>query len=119
MEKYGDVSGRSGVTAYEELPDGIKVQFVRGPTYLYTYSRPEDAKNCLEQLRQSLFARTVPKAFVVLCALWRRGRAGRRVLSVKLVTLLRWLSEAPRRLTTANPRPRLTVRPRRQRRLLA
>ncbi len=36
MEKYGDVSNRSGVTAYEALPDGIKVQFVHGPTYLYT-----------------------------------------------------------------------------------
>ena len=38
MHRYGDLSCHSGVTAYEVLPDGIKVQFSHGPVYLYTYA---------------------------------------------------------------------------------
>ena len=43
MDRYSDASGRSGVTAYELLPDGIKVQFSGGPTYLYTYASAGEA----------------------------------------------------------------------------
>jgi hypothetical protein len=36
MERYGNVSGDSGVRAYEILPDGIEVQFLSGEIYFYT-----------------------------------------------------------------------------------
>lgn len=36
MEKYKNLSGKSGVEAYEIGDDFIKVQFVNGSTYLYT-----------------------------------------------------------------------------------
>jgi len=36
MERYKNLSGDSGVLAYELRDDGIKVQFTEGTTYLYT-----------------------------------------------------------------------------------
>lgn len=36
MKKYGNASGKSGVVAYELLPDGIRVKFRSGDVYLYT-----------------------------------------------------------------------------------
>ncbi len=38
MERYADVDGDSGVTAYEIGPDYIRVQFSTGAVYLYTYA---------------------------------------------------------------------------------
>ena len=38
MERYGDINGDSGVSAYEIGVDFVRVQFSRGATYLYTYS---------------------------------------------------------------------------------
>ena len=38
MERYKNLSGTSGVAAYELGPDFIKVQFVDGAIYLYTAS---------------------------------------------------------------------------------
>ncbi|CUU35214.1 MAG: hypothetical protein K6U12_06715 [Armatimonadetes bacterium] len=37
MERYADLSGRSGVAAYEIGDDYIRVQFKNGSIYLYTY----------------------------------------------------------------------------------
>ena len=37
MEHYGNLSGGSGVVAYESGPDFIRVQFSSGSVYLYTY----------------------------------------------------------------------------------
>ena len=36
MERYGNLSGDSGVTAYELRADGIVVEFSNGSAYLYT-----------------------------------------------------------------------------------
>ncbi len=36
MERYRNLSGDSGVTAFEILPDGLEVEFVNGSVYLYT-----------------------------------------------------------------------------------
>jgi hypothetical protein len=40
MQPYGNVAGNSGVSAFEILPDGIRVRFVNGATYLYNYRTP-------------------------------------------------------------------------------
>jgi hypothetical protein len=74
MEKYGDVSGRSGVTAYEELPDGIKVQFVHGPTYLYTYASA-GAKS-IEEMKEAARAGHGLATFISQCV---RGRYAERL----------------------------------------
>lgn len=37
MRPYANLSGNSGVTAYESGPDFIRVEFRSGETYLYTY----------------------------------------------------------------------------------
>lgn len=37
MERYLNLSGQSGVVAYEAGNDFILVSFAEGPTYLYTY----------------------------------------------------------------------------------
>ena len=38
MERYKNLRGDSGVVAYENGPDFIKVQFGDGSAYLYTYA---------------------------------------------------------------------------------
>lgn len=38
MERYRNIIGDSGVSAYEIGADFIRVQFSTGATYLYTYS---------------------------------------------------------------------------------
>lgn len=37
MEPYKNLSGESGVAAYELGPDYIRVQFADGPVYTYDY----------------------------------------------------------------------------------
>ncbi len=37
MERYKNLSGGSGVVAYESGPDFIRAQFASGSVYLYTY----------------------------------------------------------------------------------
>ena len=37
MERYKNLSGGSGIVAYESGPDFIRVQFSSGSVYLYTY----------------------------------------------------------------------------------
>jgi len=38
MERYKNLSGNSGVVAYEAGPDYIKIKFRDGGVYLYNYS---------------------------------------------------------------------------------
>jgi hypothetical protein len=38
MERYRNLGGDSGVAAYENGPDFIRVQFSDGSVYLYTYA---------------------------------------------------------------------------------
>lgn len=38
MEPYGNLGGDSGVVAYENGPDFIRVEFSDGAIYLYTYA---------------------------------------------------------------------------------
>lgn len=38
MERYRNIDGDSGVVAYENGPDFIRVQFESGAVYLYTYA---------------------------------------------------------------------------------
>lgn len=38
MERYKNLSGNSGVVAYESGPDFIKIKFRDGGVYLYNYS---------------------------------------------------------------------------------
>ena len=40
MEKYKNLSGNSGVTAYENGPSSIIVQFKDNSKYLYNYTKP-------------------------------------------------------------------------------
>lgn len=37
MQRYGNLSGNSGVLAYRTRPHGIEIQFEDGGVYLYTY----------------------------------------------------------------------------------
>ena len=37
MERYGNLHGNSGITAYEVGPDFIRIQFTSGWIYLYNY----------------------------------------------------------------------------------
>ena len=37
MKRYGNRHGNSGIAAYEEGPDFIKIRFTSGSIYLYTY----------------------------------------------------------------------------------
>ena len=49
MKKYGNHSGNSGVIAYEEGPDWIKVKFIDGSVYIYSYKKA--GKHHVEQLK--------------------------------------------------------------------
>jgi hypothetical protein len=40
MQRYGNLSGNSGVIAYEIAPRSITLKFGDGDTYLYSYERP-------------------------------------------------------------------------------
>ena len=48
MERYRNIDGDSGVSAYEIGVDFIRVQFSTGATYLYTYSSAGSAN--IEQM---------------------------------------------------------------------
>ena len=62
MEPYKNLSGNSGVVAYETGPDFIKVQFSDGGVYVYTASRTVVLMNELRP--RPLLA----KFFI--CAMW-------------------------------------------------
>lgn len=50
MERYKNLSGDSGVAAYEIGPDFIRVQFTDGALYLYTYASA--GSHNIEQMKQ-------------------------------------------------------------------
>ena len=51
MQRYKNVSGESGVTAYELRSSGIVLQFADGSRYLYTYaSTGRDHVEAMKQL---------------------------------------------------------------------
>lgn len=54
LARYGNRAGNSGVVAYEILPDGIRVKFLDGRIYTYTY-RSAGRKNveCMKSLARS------------------------------------------------------------------
>jgi hypothetical protein len=53
MERYKNHAGDSGVVAYETGPDFIRVQFIGGETYLYTYeSTGADAVELMKTLAE-------------------------------------------------------------------
>ncbi len=37
MKRYGNLHGNSGIAAYEEGSDFIRIRFTSGSVYLYTY----------------------------------------------------------------------------------
>lgn len=50
MEPYKNLSGNSGVVAYEVGPDYIKVKFRDGDVYLYNYS--VTGRDNVEQMKE-------------------------------------------------------------------
>ena len=40
MKPYKNLSKQSGISAYEIVPDGIKIKFADDSIYLYTYEIP-------------------------------------------------------------------------------
>ena len=63
MENYRSTSGKqSGVTAYEIGTDFIKVQFIKGSIYEYTYSR--DGKNNVEIMKAKARAQNGLATFI-------------------------------------------------------
>ena len=40
MPRYGNLSGESGVRAYETKADSITLTFINGERYVYTHARP-------------------------------------------------------------------------------
>ncbi|WP_295771173.1 hypothetical protein [uncultured Mucilaginibacter sp.] len=50
MVKYHNLSGNSGVEAYETGNDNIKIRFKGGDVYLYSYTKP--GKRHVEQMKR-------------------------------------------------------------------
>ncbi|SPB18530.1 hypothetical protein NOV72_05729 [Caballeronia novacaledonica] len=50
MQTYRNLAGNSGVEAFDILPNGIKVRFVSGGTYLYDYRVP--GRTRVEEMKQ-------------------------------------------------------------------
>jgi hypothetical protein len=70
MPRYRNLTGRSGVRAYETAPDAITLTFADGTRYVYTHARPGRAAvehmKALAQAGEGLstfVARHVPEAY--------------------------------------------------------
>jgi hypothetical protein len=50
MNRYKDITGHSGVTAYEIEDDSIKIEFNHDAVYLYTYKSA--GKRTIEKMKQ-------------------------------------------------------------------
>ena len=50
MKRYKDITGRSGVTAYETGPDNICVEFNSDAVYVYTYASA--GKRVVERMKK-------------------------------------------------------------------
>ena len=54
LTRYGNRAGNSGVVAYEIRPDGIRVKFLDGKVYTYTYrSAGRENVECMKLLARS------------------------------------------------------------------
>ena len=42
MKRYGNLHGNSGIAAYEEGSDFIRIRFTSGSVYLYTYDSADE-----------------------------------------------------------------------------
>ena len=51
MKQYKDITGTSGVTAYEENSNSISIEFNHEAVYLYTYSSA--GKRAIEKMKNS------------------------------------------------------------------
>ena len=53
MKRYGNLHGNSGIAAYEDGPDFIRIRFTSGSIYLYTYdSAGEDDIEEMKELAE-------------------------------------------------------------------
>lgn len=54
MKRYGNLHGNSGIVAYEEGSDFIRIRFTSGSIYLYTYDSAceEDMEEIKELARE-------------------------------------------------------------------
>ena len=50
MKRYEDRSGRGGITGYEDLPEGIILDFKYQDRYLYDYTKP--GKEHVEEMKK-------------------------------------------------------------------
>ena len=50
MKRYRNLGGDSGIVAYEDGEDFIRVQFSDGSIYLYNYTKPGTNDQCLRQI---------------------------------------------------------------------
>lgn len=50
MKRYKDITGHSGVTAFEIEEDGIKIEFNHDAVYLYTYASA--GKRTIEKMKR-------------------------------------------------------------------
>ena len=50
MKRYGNLHGNSGIAAYEEGSDFIRIRFTSGSVYLYTYDSA--GKDDIEEMKE-------------------------------------------------------------------
>ena len=50
MKRYGNLHGNSGIAAYEEGTDFIRIRFTSGSVYLYTYESA--CKEDIEEMKE-------------------------------------------------------------------
>lgn len=62
MERYRNLSGTSGVSAYETGPTYIKVQFSTGSVYSYSYGKAGAAH--VEQMKQLARSGSGPNSYI-------------------------------------------------------
>ena len=75
MLTYGNGSGRSGITAYEPIPGGIRVEFRQRAVYRYT-NDSAGAENIDEMLRLAAAGKGL-NGFInrVVCELYEQREA--------------------------------------------
>lgn len=54
MKRYEDITGTSGITAYEIKDESITIEFSRGSVYIYTYS--STGKRNIEKMKKLALA---------------------------------------------------------------
>jgi hypothetical protein len=75
VQPYQNLSGNSGVAAYEIEPQGIRTEFVDGPVYLYTYeSAGKENVETMKVLAENGLGLSTYIAQVVKSGYERKGR---------------------------------------------